>query len=252
VDDLDLIHRAQVLAITPGPERTLIVRADWVQVTDPSAKTHYRNGVFHSVLGDAEASARIAATCGHYESVGVPFRWVLGPRSRPRDLRQRLLSAGFVPFNELSGLVLDLDGADVPAPRDISVEEVDAPDPWVDVTARGWGMTEDARGRFRTGIERQLTAAPRIERLYVARREGVPIATAAMRVHAGVAYLSGAVVLPDHRGRGAYRALLARRVQDLHALGLDRAVNLAVTTTSAPICLRVGFREVCRFRVLIR
>ncbi len=252
MDDLDLIHSAQVLAITPGPERTLVVRDDWVRVTEPAAKTHYRNGVYHSVVGDGEAGARIAATCAHYESVRVPFRWVLGPRSRPRDLEQRLLAAGFVPFNELSGLVLDVDTAEIPAPDDISVDEVAAPDTWVDVTARGWGMTVDARARFQSGIERQLAAAPRIERFYVASRAGVPIATAAMRVADGVAYLSGAVVLPDHRGRGAYRALLSRRVGDLRGLGMDRAANLAVSTTSAPICLRVGFREVCRFRVLIR
>lgn len=253
MDDLDLVYCAYLLSQGDDPARELVVRDDWIQATSPTARTHYRNGVHHAVLPAADANRRIAETCRHYASLGLPFRWVIGPRSRPADLEERLLRAGFVPFQELCGLLLDLDAADIPAPADITVSEVHEPDVWVDVTARGWGMDAGGRARFRAQVVRTLGAESPQERYYVASREGVPIGAAAVMTDEAVAYLSGAVVLPAYRGRGAYRALLARRAEDLRTAGFDRAANLAVSDTSAPICLRVdGFREICRFRVLTR
>lgn len=252
MDDLELLLRAQVLSLGDAPGQALDVRDDWVQLTTPAARTHYRNGVYHAVSGASEVGAKIAAVCRHYGALGLPFRWVVGPLSRPANLAERLLQAGFVPFSVLCGLILDVASADIPAPPDIDVTEVHEPGVWVDVTARGWGMDLGSRERFAAQVARTLAAERPRERYYVATREGVPIGTAALITERGVAYLSGAVVLPAYRGRGAYRALLRRRVDDLRAADFARAANLAVSDTSAPICVRNGFREVCRFRVFVR
>ena len=55
----------------------------------------------------------------------------------------------------------------------------------------------------------------------------------------------GSAVMPSHRGRGVYRALVARRLADARRDGAEAAVIQAVRSTSAPICVGLGFEEVC-------
>ena len=51
--------------------------------------------------------------------------------------------------------------------------------------------------------------------------------------------------MPEHRGRGVYSSLLSRRLWDAHARGKKAAVLQAARATSAPICERHGFVDVC-------
>ena len=57
--------------------------------------------------------------------------------------------------------------------------------------------------------------------------------------------LAGAAVLEEHRGRGIYRSLVRRRLEDVRGEGIEAAVIQAVRSTSAPICRSLGFDEVC-------
>ena len=51
--------------------------------------------------------------------------------------------------------------------------------------------------------------------------------------------------LSEYRGKGVYTALMAKRLADARALGMEAAVLQADRTTSAPICANLGFEEVC-------
>jgi GNAT superfamily N-acetyltransferase len=64
-------------------------------------------------------------------------------------------------------------------------------------------------------------------RHYLALRDGVPAGGASMHVTGGVAQLTGAATLPQHRRRGVQSALLSARLADAAAEGCD----LAVVTT---------------------
>jgi GNAT superfamily N-acetyltransferase len=64
-------------------------------------------------------------------------------------------------------------------------------------------------------------------RLYMARVDGVPAATAALTVGGGLGYLANAATLPAMRGRGCQTALLARRIADAEAAGCDAVASLA-------------------------
>ena len=57
--------------------------------------------------------------------------------------------------------------------------------------------------------------------------------------------ISGAATLEAHRGHGTYTALLAARLAEARAMGKDAAVLQGDRKTSAPICVKLGFREVC-------
>jgi 8-oxo-dGTP pyrophosphatase MutT (NUDIX family) len=76
---------------------------------------------------------------------------------------------------------------------------------------------------------------------FIARIEGRVVASGGVTVDGPAARLWGAAVHPDARGRGAYRAILAARLQLAAQLGARFALVKARTGTSAPILRRAGF-----------
>ena len=62
--------------------------------------------------------------------------------------------------------------------------------------------------------------------------------------------LNGGAVLPEARGRGAYRGLVSARWDDAVARGTPALVTQA-GRMSAPILERLGFREVARIKILV-
>ena len=62
--------------------------------------------------------------------------------------------------------------------------------------------------------------------------------------------LNGGSVLPEARGRGAYRALVRARWEDAAARGTPVLITQA-GRMSAPILLRLGFEEVARIHILV-
>ena len=63
------------------------------------------------------------------------------------------------------------------------------------------------------------------------------------------AVAQSAATLPESRGHGVYSALVKRRLDDAHADGLEAAVIQADRDTSAPICAKLGFAELCSMEV---
>lgn len=74
------------------------------------------------------------------------------------------------------------------------------------------------------------------------------VATAGAEVAGETVRLWGAGTLPDHRGRGAYSALVTERCRHAHALGATLALTKANTVSSAPILRTAGFRPVATER----
>jgi GNAT superfamily N-acetyltransferase len=62
--------------------------------------------------------------------------------------------------------------------------------------------------------------------------------------------LGGSAVLPQYRGRGVYRALVASRWRAAVEIGKP-ALTIHAGEMSRPILERCGFEEVCRLDVLL-
>ena len=82
----------------------------------------------------------------------------------------------------------------------------------------------------------------RLIRCYVAYVDGAPVASAGSTVDGDALRFWDGSVLPTARGRGAYRALVARRLADARTTSADFTLVKAVDDTSAPILERLGFR----------
>jgi GNAT superfamily N-acetyltransferase len=86
--------------------------------------------------------------------------------------------------------------------------------------------------------------------VYLAYLEGKPVARASGSFGEHAVSLFGGSTLPEARGRGAYRALIAARWEDAAARGTPVLITQA-SPMSRPILARLGFREVCEIRILL-
>ena len=245
--------------IVEGPRRALVQLPDmrrverpgWFQLVTPSFRQGGFNEVVCSELPEHEADAIIEATVGQYRRLGVKFRWLAAARTHPVDLGARLERAGLIRSTSCAMSLetprpeVPFSAEDAPAPRDVAIEEVDGSslELYTRVMATGWNVEE---GPLDKAHRRMMQANDRAQRFFLARYRGRPAAVGAYLDLGQSAYLLGAVVLPDFRRHGLYRAMVAARLRDARARGLRLATSLARAETSAPILARMGFRTVER------
>jgi len=173
--------------------------------------------------------------------------WEVGSSATPPDLVDRLLALGMVDDRDPLAIGMALTDPPAHAPPDVTVRRVESADEMREasrIAAIGFGMNPDD-----VGVEDPEPPVPGIE-TYLAYVDGRPVAraTAAFSEH-GVTLFGGAT-LPEARGRGAYRALVAARWDDAVAAGKPALVTQA-GAMSRPILQRLGFREVCEIRILL-
>lgn len=179
---------------------------------------------------------------------GIPFGWLLGPNS-PDSLAERLSARGMQRAEEFRGLVLTDLTRDVPVPEDVSVREVGADQEaqFVELLSRAVGLPAEMVAFLCEIVYFADSEAPAHN--YFVYLEGVeePVGTGTSIYDPDdkIVILAGSAVLEEHRGRGAYRALVRRRQADALSCGIEAAVIQAVRSTSAPICQSLGFEEVC-------
>jgi GNAT superfamily N-acetyltransferase len=201
------------------------------------------------------ANAGIAEIVRLAEGRGLPFGWVLGPSGTPADLRERLGAAGFAPAGvTMAGMVLRDLGAAPPAQDGVTVREVgpEAAPVLAPLMAEAYGLPADVAELLAASA---FMPSPHWVRAYFAYVPGetAPVACGlgTYLADSDIFLLGGAATLPAHRGKGTYRALVARRLADARAEGRTAAVIQAVRETSAPVCARLGFEEACELEMYV-
>ncbi|MFZ5828160.1 MAG: hypothetical protein ACOY94_27965 [Bacillota bacterium] len=175
------------------------------------------------------------------------FGWVTTPRSTPVDLNARLEAAGLTKVDEMAGMVLTDLSQPIAANPAVTVDEVSPAEmlDYSELFATAYGLPHDVT--LQINLMMQNAEGIRF-RYYVARVEESPdpISFGYMAYIPGepVVLLGGAATLKEYRGKGTYSSLVARRLADARADGKQAAVIQAVRSTSAPICAKLGFREV--------
>jgi len=229
-------------AFAPVEGLLVVERPGWFQLVMPAWTNGGLNCVALTVVPEDEIEAVIERTIAQYTDLGLKFRWVVDPESRPLDLAERLARHGLV---SEAGRAMACPTASAEATRvpDLTVDAVtldNLPD-FERVMAEGWAMDPAAVRPYHLAI----LAEPVRFRMYVARWRGALAGCAAQTCFTRSTFLTGGVVLPEFRGRGVYRALVAARLRDAAASGVGLATTHARVATSAPILARVGFATVC-------
>jgi ribosomal protein S18 acetylase RimI-like enzyme len=202
------------------------------------------NGVTWSRLDAATADAVIAAEVARFARHGQPWEWKHYSHDPPPDLPRRLEAAGLAPEEPEALLVAEIAGLSLDAAPPAGVEIVVADD--ADRIDMVVAVHDDVFGEDGSGLRRPLVAAlrqPDPPALgVVALAGGAPVAAARAEFHAGADFASlwGGGTLPEWRGRGIFRALVARRAALAAARGY-RYLQVDALPTSEPILSRLGF-----------
>ncbi len=224
---------------------TRIIDADgWYQLVTPSSREASLNEVVRARAAAARVEAEVERVLGEYAALGVPHKWIAGPDSDAPGL-ERLLAARALDAWEAWAMCAPSSIQLAPAPVGVQAVARGELALYAEVCARGWGAD-------RAGLLASLERAGPGLRCFIASVDGTPVGSAASFHRERSAYLVGAVVLPEARGRGAYRALVAARARAAARAGIPLLTTHARAYTSGPILERIGFERVYDYRIFAR
>jgi hypothetical protein len=173
--------------------------------------------------------------------------WEIGTHATPEDLVEQLLARGLV------------DDDPTPLAVGMVLTEPPAAQPELHVEVRIAESDEERLAAARIGAIAfggpiPTEPPPRSDDpnnvVYLAYVDGEAVARGSGSFSEHGATLFGGATVPEARGRGAYRALVAARWRD----AVDRGTPVLVTQASPmsrPILQQLGFREVCEIRILL-
>jgi Acetyltransferase (GNAT) family len=203
----------------------------------------------HEVREHVAAAGHTAAT------------WWVGSSATPTDLVDRLRTHGLVPDErpgyEAHATTLVLAEEPPAAPTGVEARRVRDFDEFMlanRIGATAFGGTEEEAAQWEALAEERWQAerAGHAPRVYLACLEGRPAGVGRAIVEDGepAVLMIGGAVLPDARGRGAYRALVRARWDDAAAAGIP-ALCTHGGAMSRPILARLGFHAVAEQEILL-
>ncbi|HYW29041.1 MAG TPA: hypothetical protein VE824_04475 [Gaiellales bacterium] len=177
--------------------------------------------------------------------------WEIGSTGRPADLAELLLARGMdwaEHDSHQAGMVLDRDPE--PGPAEVTVRVADSLEDYIvseAIAHTAFGGLVPSDEHVTALFERRN---PEVSRRYIASIDGTDIGTATATFLRDGVLLNAGSTLPEHRGRGAYRALVRARWEDAVAAGTPVLVTQA-GEMSRPILERLGFRQICTVLALV-
>jgi GNAT superfamily N-acetyltransferase len=216
-----------------------------VRDTGPSPAAR-DNCVIYSRLDPLTVDAAIEEQIAYFEQIGREFEWKVHSHDLPHDLKSRLVKRGFEAEEEEALVVLDLNEVALTAtpPDSVEIHRLTDPAALDDVMAvrdRVWGS--DPTG-LRNALAEEMRADPAGLSVYVAYEGKQPICCAWARFPVGTQFatLWGGATLPEQRGRGVYKAIVAARAEEARRHGA-RFLTVDAGPMSRPILERLGFRS---------
>ena len=237
----------QVYPPVSGLSEDLAVKGVRGRVTDLSHPL--ANLVGMADIAPDAVDATLKMVRNRYSRGRKAYGWVTGPLTRPHDLGARLVASGLVKEDEMAGMVLTDLASPIAVDPKIEIREATLHDAQAasGMMARAYDMPEEVARFFNVLLA--MTDSKVKNRGYFAYVDGAtePVGWSYLVYlpDSSIVLLGGAATLPEHRGRGIYSALVAKRLADARADGRSAAVIQAVRSTSAPIAAKLGFREVC-------
>lgn len=229
--------------LPPGLE--VVERDDllmWRRATGPMSQQRWANRVAFVRTTPVGVEGIIDETLAFLGP--VPFTWVVGPCTTPRDLPARLRERGLsdVGDGDLLTALLPIEGLRPSA--DVSIVEVEG-EPLARIGLR-LAHPDAPAAELDLLLEERLAYLRHPQRrggFLVASVGGEPAANAGYRYSSDGAtvYLSGAATVERFRRRGVYQALVAHRTAAAQARGCRYAAIRARRDTSLPILMKRGF-----------
>ena len=242
-------YEAQIRRSTRAHEPGARAEADGAVIRFVPPVGQGEGAITWSGLDEATAEAAIAAQVAFFAARRQPFEWKLYDYDRPADLGQRLVAAGFEPEDTEVLMVAATDQAvtDVPLPDGVTVREVTGAAGLAQLFEVHELAFDNDGTRLRQALEAQVAQAPESLGMVIAFAGHEPVSAARIEFPAGsdFAGLWGGGTAPQWRGKGLYRALVARRAKMAADRGY-RYLQVDALPTSQPILTRLGFAALAR------
>ncbi len=195
-------------------------------------------GITFADLSGRDVDAAIAAQIAR---LPVPWEWKHHSHDAPPDLPERLLAAGFVAEEPETLMVADLREVvlDAEPPPGIELRAVGA-EGVGDMVAVHDAVFGGSHGALAAAVREGLARGSVVP--VVAYDGEQPVAAARLELFPGAQFagLYGDSTLSSHRGRGIFRALVARRAAIARERGF-RYLQADALETSRPLFERLGF-----------
>ncbi len=240
--------------MTLDPDRVRAAARRWIWVpvdatevtTEEYRLTHYTDYTcVQWSLARRPVADLVEEVVEHARAAGRPrVRWWVDERTRPADTAEQLAGLGLRKDERLEVLALPVE-SELDELDEVEVVELttrDEVERGLRLSAAVFGYSPPSSAQIddhSAMVSRPV--AERVSRSYLAFVDGVAAAHAGSTVDGDALRLWDGAVLPAYRGRGAYRALVARRLRDARSTTAEFALVKAVDDTSAPILRRLGF-----------
>lgn len=199
-------------------------------------------------LEGAELDELIARQVRVFADRGEPFEWKLHEHDQPADLAERLIAAGLVPEDLETILIVPVTAVagDVLTPEGVTLRAVSERADLDRIGAMEEALWHDDRaGWLPDALAAERAVDPDAMTIIVAEAGEELICAGWVRFVTGTdfATLWGGGTLPEWRGRGIYRAIVAHRA-NLAARRGFRYLQVDASADSRPILERLGFQAV--------
>ncbi|MGH3252876.1 MAG: GNAT family N-acetyltransferase [Trebonia sp.] len=249
VEDLLAVYDRRMRGLEPRPRAGVRYERDGRLLRGVGGHRGYISGPRDLGVTGAELDRLIARQRDYFARRGEAVGWQARAHDEPADLTVRLRAAGFAPGEEqtvLVGLTAGLATAPV-LPGGVVLRRVTANDDMRRIAAMQsavWGADFTWLGEVLIG---RIAAAPDDIAVLAAEAGGEVVSAAWLAFFppgpGSFARLLGGSTLPQWRGRGIYRALVAARAQRAAARGV-RYLQVDASNDSAPILRGLGFQAV--------
>lgn len=242
---LDAYHR-QVRGVLPSiqPEGVTVDRdGPLLRVSGGKHRGYVEYRDLAGLSGQA-LDELIERTCAYFGGKRERFEWKTHSYDEPADLPSRLAAAGFVP-GEAETVVIGLAEElteEPPLPDGVRIRRVGEPADFERIGALHTELWNEDWSWLATDLAERQAKSPDGIAVFAA-EAGADLVSVAWLVRdpgSEFATLWGGATRPEWRGRGIYRALVARRAQYAVRTGA-RYLQVDASDDSSPILQRLGF-----------
>jgi GNAT superfamily N-acetyltransferase len=232
-----------------APHRELYEGSDLIRFTTGISFPFF-NGVFRAQLNSESIDTIITGTLNYYTAQQIPMFWWTGPATQPPDLGIHLETHGLISKGELPVMAIDFSAVpqeeSLPENLEITlVNDIESLKHWVRIAMVGFEIPDDI---FNDLFELELSLGIDSKQQYIRFLgwwKGLPVATSALYLDAGVAGVYYVATLPEARRQRFATSLV------LAALRKARALKYCVGTLQASemgvnVYTQIGFQEYCK------
>lgn len=207
------------------------------------------NGVLFAQLSPHEIKATVDRLQAKILQHGAPALWWLGPLSQPAHLGSLLEEYGLHPAGEIPGMAIELAIVQnhLEMPSGFSIQKVTTKD-----MQAVWAGIADSATDAMVQLEVSLNDPQyQAQHRYVGFLDGIPVARSVLALDAGAAGIYAVGTIPSARGKGIGRAMTMLPLLEARRLGY-RVGILQASHMGYSLYQKIGFKEVCRYRLYVQ